>query len=245
MANGQNMYVRKGVQLPVRQGPVRFAVQMPNGRTSNAWRVWTQNSDAYICCRDNMQETKISLHRSGKQHIAFTRESRIEMIPGSRFWNQWREPTQQSPAIPSFKLVFPSWGVQLNREDRSKSRTIRQKWDNNQILIEGDEELLTVVSFLVLDESSNLDLTGGNSATLIGVLPFRHGKSLFVVASKEPERNLKCIVEHGLAKVGPELAQKLLEVQEEPNTPVACLSGDNPEGYAFMVIVQVQAKVSS
>ena len=93
---------------------------MSGGSTSNAWRVWTDTRDAYICCRDNMGEIKISLHGSGKQHIAFRSETGIEMTPGSRFWNQWHEPPQQDPAIPSFKLVFPPWGVRLTEEREEK-----------------------------------------------------------------------------------------------------------------------------
>ena len=113
--------------LPLRQGPVRFAILTPDGRTSNSWRVWTESGDGYICCRDNMRDVKVSLHCSGKQHIAFRSETGIEMTEGSRFWNQWHEPPQQSPAIPSFKLVFPPWGVRLTESDRAKTKAIQRK----------------------------------------------------------------------------------------------------------------------
>ena len=35
---------------------------------------------------------KISLHKSGKQHIAFTSESKHQTTAGNRFWDQWWEP---------------------------------------------------------------------------------------------------------------------------------------------------------
>ena len=234
--------VWSAVEIPVRHGPIRFAIRMPNGLTSNAWRVWTEDSGAYICCRDNMQEIKISLHSSGKHHIAFSKDSGIKTSPGSRFWNQWKRPPQKSPAIASFKLLFPSWGIQLTSLERSKTRSIRKKWDKNHIYIEADDQSLAVISFMILHESTTLNLTGDYPAILIGKLPFRNGNSLLVIASKDPEGDLRSVVESGLAKVHPELAQKLLEEQGGSSTPVACLSGDSPEGYAYMVVVPVHAR---
>ena len=241
VTKGRRVFVKNDVQIPVKRGPIKFAVLMPNGRTSNAWRVWTERSGAYICCRDNMQEIKISLHQSGKQHIAFTRESGIEMTLGSRFWNRWNEPPQQRTAIPSFKLVFPSWGVKLTEEDRIKTSALEQRWNDNQILIEGDDKNLTVVSFVILDDSANLTFSGDYSENLIGILPFRYGKSLYVVSSIDPEGDLRSKVESALPKIDPQLARWILDAQEKGATPVACMSGDNTEGYAYMVVVPLQA----
>ena len=184
----QDLKIQHGedLLLPLRQGPVRFAVLMPDGRTSNAWRVWTEESGAYICCRDNMGGIKVSLHRSGQQHIAFRQETGVEMGPGDRFWNRWHEPPQQSPAISSFRLVFPPWGVRLGPGDRAKTDAIARKWGKNQILIDGDDEFLTIVSFAILDDSVHLNFVGDHPHTLFGLLPFRHGKSLFVIAGREP-----------------------------------------------------------
>ena len=50
--------------LPVRDKPVRFAVGAPDGITSNSWKIWAKKSGAYIACRDNFKETKVSLHTS-------------------------------------------------------------------------------------------------------------------------------------------------------------------------------------
>lgn len=242
MTDRHDFEVRTDVRIPVRDGPIRFAVLMPDGCTSNSWRVWIETSGAYICCRDNIQEIKISLHRSGRQHIAFRTETGIEMTPGSRFWNQWHEPPQQSPTIPSFKLVFPPWGVRLTGEHRNKTRSIRQKWEDNQILLKGDAELLTVVSFFVLDEAPNFESTANCGPIVIGILPFDHGKSLYVVANAEPERDLAPVVQQGLSRIDPELAQKLLGIQGEDSSPVACLSGESSEGYTYMVVVPVEAR---
>ena len=240
-----NVSHSENLGLPLRDSPLRFAVMMPDGRTSNSWRVWTEGGDGYICCRDNMKEVKVSLHGSGKQHIAFRQESGIEMTPGSRFWNEWREPQQGSPAIPTFKLIFPPWGVRLARSDRTKTTAIRQKWSENHVLIEGHGELLTVVSFVILDEETNLNFIGDYPHVLLAVLPHRDGKSLFVVAGREPSRNFKSVVEEALAKIGPEIANNLSTPCEGEDPLLVCLTGENPDGYAFMVSVPVEPTPAS
>ena len=182
------IFVRHGLALPLRKGPVRFAVNMPNGLTSHVWGVRTEKKgDAYIFCRETMKELKISLHASGRQHIAFTRESQQEIAPGSRHWNKWSEPSQQRPPVPSVKILFPSWATTLGEEHRNAAR---KKWDTNRILIEGDGELMTTVLFFIVDEGRELNQTGLPSRTL-AVLPVRKGKELHVIACREPEGDLK------------------------------------------------------
>ena len=95
---------RKNLTLPLRTGPIRFAVTMANGLTSHSWKVFTKGGDAYVVCRESMKDIKVSLHKSGRQHIAFVHGSGHEMTPGSRFWNRWWEPSsKQRPPVPSVK----------------------------------------------------------------------------------------------------------------------------------------------
>ena len=187
--------------------------------------------DAYIYCRDNIEEIKISFHKSGKQHVAFTKESGHEMTPRSRFWNQWREPPQQNPAVPTFKLVFPNWGIGLDEEQRKKAQS---KWDKNQILIEGDDELLTVVSFFILDEGVTFRKQGGPASYPIAVLPIRPGKRLFAIAGKEPEGDLKAKVETAFQKID---VSALPRRQVLGKVISVCMTGDQPAGYAYMAMV--------
>ena len=238
-----SVYVRRGLQLPLRDSPIKFAVTMPDGCTSNAWRVWTERREAYVCCRDDWKQIKISLHRSGKQHIAFRQETGLKMTPDSRFWNQWREPPQQNPAIPSFQLVFPPWGVRLTGADREKTQ---KKWADNQILLKGDDERMVVVSFVILDKPKRLKYEGENPQILIGELPFGDGKTLFVVAGKVPEENLREIVERGLSKISRDDSTTVLGTLialAKGDVPAICMTGDNPEGYAYMVSVPVRARI--
>ena len=100
-----------------------------------------------------------------------------------------------------------------------------------------------VVSFLVLDESMTLRFVGDYPNALIGMLPFRDDKSLFVVAGKEPEGNFRSGVQAGLAKISPDFAKTLLEIQDEGGSPVICGTADHPDGWAYMVVVPVRARV--
>lgn len=229
------VFGKNNIELPVRKGPLHFCVTWMNGLiTSNTWGVKTEKTgDAYIYCRDNMQEIKISLHKSGKQHIAFTESSGHQMTPDNRFWNQWREPPQQTPLVPSFKLFFPRWGIGLNGEDRNKTRS---KWDKNQILIEGDDKLLTVVSFYILDQG--LLTRHPLPRVVLSALPLKLGKDLYVIVSREQEQKLKSRVEEGLRKIT--IPAESVPEKFRDDVLSVCLTGDQSEGYAYMVVVPVK-----
>ena len=192
---------RNEIYLPKGKSPIHFAVQMTNGRTSNAWGVRVENTgDAYIYCRDNMKGQKVSLHASGKQHISFDKNvPGMERLTGDRFMNQWQEPVYEREAIATFRLLFPSWGIGLNAEQRATSRST---WDKNHILVEGHDELLTVVSFVIIDDDRELKRPEGSPPmSLLGVLQLRRGKKLYVVAGWQPEGNLRTIVERAVKQI--------------------------------------------
>ena len=219
------LWVKPGLKLPSRQSPIHFAVRMKNGLTSNAWGVRVEETgDAYIYCRDNMKGQKVSLHRSGKQHISLDELLISDPTTESRFMNQWREP-EGSPVVPTFTLFFPPWGVGLNAEQRD---TAKSKWNKNDILIRGDETCLTVVSFVILD--AHMTFQGTPSRVPIGVLPLRPGKTLWVIAGREPEGNLRAEVEAALKKID---ARQFVEVR------VVCLTGYRSENSHYMVAVPV------
>ena len=243
------IYTRKSKSLPFRENPVRFAARMKNGLTSNAWGVRVNGSgDAYIYCRDTMRELKISLHQSGKQHVAFTKGSGHEMTPGSRFWNQWREPPAQRPPVPTFKLVFPGWAISLNEEDRESASAT---WDRNDIFIEGDDKLLTVVSFFIMDEG-RVPQQQGLPSKAIGILPLRQGKDLCVIASREHERNFKSVAEKGIRRLfaNPRMidarafANALLSEEDSDRVFNVCLTGDEPPGYAYLAMIPVDMNLT-
>ena len=116
MAYYKNLKLGEDLELPIRESPVRFSIMRKNGLSSNAWRIWVDNrGNAYIKSRDHMQELKISLHNSGKQHIAFTPESGLEMTEGNRFWDQWWEPPHyRGPPSGSYlQPILPIVGIDV------------------------------------------------------------------------------------------------------------------------------------
>ena len=237
MAYYTNLKIMRDVTLPLRESPIRFGVLRRNGLSSNAWGVWSENSgDIYVACRDNMKELKISLHQSGKQHIAFTSESGLEMTEGSRFWDQWWEPQfhNSSKVVPSFNLLFPSWGLSLTKEMRDANPKV---WNKNQILVEAAESpVATVVSFAVTDDDMEMRFNpiGESRSFPIGILPARAGKKLWVVAQQGPEGNMKELAGRGIGSVDVDMVEKLRGM---PSGHILgmCVTGLTEDAGAYMM----------
>ena len=231
-------WTRHGLTLPSRESPIRFAVQQGNGLTSNAWGVHVENTgDAYVYCRDNLKGQTISLHRSGKQHISLDESFVSQMGYSDRFMNQWREPHYTQETIATFRLLFPTWGVGLSEEQR---RTAKSAWNKNDLLIYGHDELMTVVSFVIADEGITIRKKKGSYAMcLIGILPLRPGKMLWVIAGWQPEGNLKTIVEEALGKID---VQEHLPEDIGGDTLSICLTEESSPDSTYMVVVPVKVK---
>ena len=235
---------RNEMDFPKRKSPIHFAVQMKNGLTSNAWGVRVENTgDAYVYCRDNMRGQKVSLHASGKQHISFDKNAPgMERLTGNRFMNQWQEPQYEREAIATFRLLFPSWGIGLNAEQRDTSRST---WDKNHILVEDHDELLTVVSFVIIDDDKTLSRRqeGSTSMSLLGVLQLRRGKKLCVVAGWQPEGNLRTIVEAAVKKIQIPAEQVVPEDFTGKDLSL-CLTGYSSTNSAYMLAIPVRCATS-
>lgn len=197
--------------IPLERSPVRFAVLLKGGSVSNAWGVVVENTgDAYIYCRDNMKGQKISLHHSGRQHIAFDKSvTRLPNFSGSRFMNQWREPEFDNQAIPTFCLLFPRWGVRLTPNQITESETI---WKKNELFIIEHETEMTVVAFYIVDESREMVYRGPRSVIHLCKLPLRPGKTLHAFAERQPEGNLATLIrEKAFPHIGGALGNQSLE----------------------------------
>ena len=254
MAYYLNSTLKHDTELPLRESPIRFAVMRRNGLSSNAWRVWVEESgDMYIAGRDHMKTLKISLHKSGKHHIAFTSESGLEMTAGSRFWDQWSEPNYDgSKVAPTFNLFFPSWGLNLTQDLRDADAGV---WDKNQISVEAAESpVATRVSFVITDADFTMRFsTGGDSPSFpLGVVSTESGKKLWVIASYSPEGNMKELAGKGIRElqsslngageasyVDMDIVEKLREM---PSGHVLgmCVSGLTKEGGAFLMPFAVE-----
>ena len=232
MSNDEmTLWKRNDLELPLRTDPIRFAVKKRSGLTSNSWGVRVERmGDAYIYCRDAMKDQKVSLHASGKQHISFNKNAlSMRSYTGGRFMNQWQEPQHSQKAVPTFRLLFPFWGLSLNAEQRGRVHAI---WDKNDVLIEGHDKMVTVVSFVIVDDGTRLQKEKGSPPSApFGVLRLRTGKSLFVIASYEPERDLREKVDEALKEIVSTTDPKLLEGEDLD----ICLTGYTVENSAFML----------
>ena len=230
--------------LPMREGPIRFAVIDKNGLRSNSWSIKCNSlGDIYIACRDSIAETKISLHKSGEQHIAvFTKESHLGITPCNLLWQKWVEPMahNHSKVIPSFELLFPNWALGLNDDDLQANHKMWRK--NNMIIGAADSDLITMVSFFIVDEG--LDWKQDNLQLFrfspLGIIRARAGKALWVIAHQKLGTNLKHSVESFIQTNGREFGSQRNETHEG-EVRSACLTGLSSEGGGFMIVVPDEA----
>ena len=87
--------------------------------------------------------------------------------------NQWHEPDE---GIATFRLVFPSWGIQLDEEQREK---FQSTWMKTDIFVEGHLEFLTVVSFYVVSDKVRLRKRGSFPGFQLGELPLMVWKETY------------------------------------------------------------------
>lgn len=197
----KNLNLGHDIELPISDSPVRFGVMRRSGQSSNCWRVWGDSKgNFYISARGHMKESKISLHESGRQHMAFTPESEHTMPNGGRFISQWSQPNydDDSKLVPSFYLLFPSWALGVTREMRGANVGV---WRTNRIFVQSAESpLATIVSFTITNADSTVrfNTTGETPSFPLAVLSSGSVKKLWVVAQHIPEGNMKNLAEQGL-----------------------------------------------
>ena len=150
--------------------------------------------------------------------------------------NQWREPHYEKEAVATLKLLFPlAWSIGLNEEQRAKAKSV---WAKNDILIHGHDELMTVVSFLVVDDDVTVRKKEGSYPSYpIGVLPLRPGKMLWVIAGWEPQGDWRIQVEEALRKID---TSSFVTEEDRGQDLSICLTGDYSSGSVFMVVVPVK-----
>ena len=123
---------------------------------------------------------KVSFHASGKQHISITPYTATHVGMDNRFMNEWTEPEFEHEAIATFSLIFPPWGVGRRYEP--------EKLTKDELLIVGHKEKLVVVYFYIVDSAKNMK--SHLPHIVLGMLPLRPGKTLHIIAMKEPQNDL-------------------------------------------------------
>ena len=177
----------KPLELPLSGGPLNFSVMRSDGKFSNRWGVDVgAKGDAYVYCRDSPDAEKVSLHASGRGHISICSDVAKSVGVDNRFGNVWTEPDFDSNAIATFSLLFPPWGVGLDPAD------VPKRGRKDELLIVGHPEKVVVVAFFIVDAGRNM--RGHVPHIVLGQLPVTGGKTLHVIAWKEPEGDLMDLV---------------------------------------------------
>ena len=170
--------------LPVRHGPIRVAFRGRNGLRSHSWKIWMEkNGETYISIREQSPGFKVSLHRSGTQHIKM----------GDEYWGRWSEPEiYAGPAVAtSAKLIVPGWGM---RNDADLTPQERKSWSTNEIEIDAaDEGKVLALAVIVRTRGQQLRQEGGKSETL-AVWRRPDGKEAHLIVNEEGERNFRDLV---------------------------------------------------
>ena len=235
-AEQMNLCPRDGLGLPLRTAPIRFAVTRKDGRTSNSWGVCVEpKGDAYIYCRDGMTDQHASLHASGKQHIRINDSAlRKSSLPGDSYMNEWWEPQHSTQAVPTLRLLFPTWGLSLDARHWAR---VQASWDKNDVLIPAHAEMVTVVSFVIVDNGTRLRKEDGSPPSApLGLLGLGLGKSLFVIAGYEPESDLRAVADEALRRIARPPEVELSDGEDL----VMCLTGNTVENSVFMLPLSVR-----
>ena len=187
--------------IPVRRGPVRFAVGPPNGFTSNSWRIWaTKQGDVYMKCRDNFREAKVSLHVSGRWRMGFTTEAVAKhrnLLPTdqNRAWEVWDEPPASLPnTVIAFRLPFLTSELAVRPEHRASN-----KWTHVVYIEAAPPGKVTVLTLFVTVGDVVLRHESEPSFCLAS-LDIGNNRRAQLIVHGEPEGDLPDLIERSVAE---------------------------------------------
>jgi len=197
MQGGMAYYMNPVEALPLHRKSLRFAVARANGLTSNSWKIKVgSRGDAYIACRSHFPGLRISLHRSGRCHVAFDSNPRFGE---GHYMDQWQAPSptlavaEGAYFIPSFRLTFANYALRLDKERRDNQKGI---WDKNEVYVESPESPFgTVISFVVVDKSIQEMKCLDSLGYALAVMPAWLDKNLWVVVTHELEKDIIRVAE--------------------------------------------------
>ena len=115
--------------------------------------------------------------------------------------------------------------------------------EENQILIEADDNLLTAISFIILDNGTTLTMCNERLPSgPIGVLPLHSGIKLCVIARFQPEGNLR---QNAITAIEDTNNINLSLEEHEGKILHVCITGDNRDGYPYMATFPVEVNRES
>jgi hypothetical protein len=225
-----------GPVLPLRAGPIRFMVVGSDGKNSNTWKFWTEPSgDAYLLCRDNFKDAKVSLHTSGRWRIAWDEKAvanKPELVaPGQdRAWEKWEPPPPVEPGlVAAVRMLFPTSELAVEPEQR-----VGKVWRTNKLAIEAapiGSGKLTAVTLFVSDEDVALKHRFERSQHFASLPLGDGGRRAHLVAHAEDEGKLPELLDRTRRAA---LAQ-WPEGNELPSDGYVYFWGHQPDGARMLV----------
>ena len=227
--------------LPIRSGPIRFAVGSPDGVTSNSWKFWVEKSGVYLKCRDNFQIAKVSLHtgtegRNPRWRMGFE-DYVAKKYPGlisegrNRAWEVWDEPPAQLPkTVVAFKLCFPDLELAVSPEQR-KTRVWRKEIFYVDLRKRLPPGWMTVATLFVTARDVRLRHERDPSIWL-GSLDMCDGRQAHLVLHGDPELDIYELI---CAAIEQKTAQARQNGFVITPTAYAYMLVKSSEGYRFLV----------
>ena len=222
------------LQLPVRKGPLRFAIGNPAETTSNSWRMWTENlGDIYLLCCDNYREVKVSLHATGRWRMAITdaavaRNPRLVPPGTNRAWEVWDEPPGTLPdMVTAFRIFFIPSELAVTPSMRSA-----KQW-RGVVFVEGPQPgSISVATLFITRGEPVLNYEGGPSLTLAS-FPLPKDRYVQLTVHNEPMIEAMRVAIADAIRLGRQQAQEA-RIQVPPGGRMLFF-GNSPDGARFLV----------
>lgn len=227
-------------RLPLVRQPLRFAVGVPTGTSTNSWKVWVRGNDVYVACRDNFRAVKVSLHASGIWRVGFTDDfakQRPDMFPagGDRVWKKWTPRLDdQHRSVIGFQLAAPAPALYLKPRDR-------RRWPPSVVFVEPPPtpRLMTVISVVIVLGHGPVRVTAGNGVP-IAVVPFGESRSVQLVATYENARAVVSMIKDAFRRA----VVKMARTDSLPKDGAFLVLGNRGENIPWISAVRFQ-KVKS
>jgi hypothetical protein len=222
-----------GTRIPITTSPFRVAAGTPAGRSGNSWRVWTTGGDAYVACRDNFREFKVSLHASGIWRVAFTEQALqarpdLALPSGDRVIHRYTsDQADRTRAVVGFQIVVLKAGLYLQPEQR-------RNWPSSVLFVEAPDapDEMTVLTVAVVPGTTALTLPATTRGAVIGMLPLGADRTIQLVVTHESDKTMRSLVQDAFQR-GPNRFQADLS-----SDAVLVLWGQKPEGTPWLTALR-------
>jgi hypothetical protein len=175
-----------------------FAVGSPDDLRSSIWRLWVHGNDVYFGARIMTGLFKVSLHKDGNWHIAFTRPPNPQGKNSDRFALRWQRPAKHLPGATACVAVLVS--PIAPKRPFKQGKVIDDpaiKWVSFT-----PGKGLTIVIWFIKADTEVTQATFADGHTLIGCLKKANAETVCAVANEhdltDAQRAKIAEVEHNL-----------------------------------------------